>query len=60
MQRTLLDIFNRYTPTDKEREILLSATDIRLRVDREGRKTEVTARFPKRIPKRNYTHLRST
>ena len=52
MQRTLLDIFNRYTPTDKEREILLSATDIRLRVDREGRKTEVTARFPKRISKK--------
>ncbi len=52
MQRTLLDIFNRYTPSAPEREVLLSATDIRLRVDREGRMTEVSAHFPKRIEKK--------
>ena len=53
MSRTILEIFNRYTPDDEAREILLSADadSIQLRADKEQRAVEVTAFFPNRIPK---------
>ena len=34
-KRTLLDIFNKYNPGPEAKELLLSARDYRLRIDRE-------------------------
>ena len=53
MSRTILEIFNRYTPDDEAREILLSADaeSIKLRADKEQRLIELSAAFPRQIPK---------
>ena len=34
-KRTLLDIFNKYNPGPETKELLLSARDYRMRIDRE-------------------------
>ena len=54
MSKNLLQIFNRYTPSDRSAEILLSADaeGIRLRADKEQRLIEVEAPFPRVIPRR--------
>ena len=52
MQRTLLQIFNKYRPGDDARALLLSAYDYKVRVDRENKLVEVLAHFPAPIKKR--------
>ncbi len=54
MSKNLLEIFNRYTPNEQIAQILLSADaeGIRLRADKPQRMIEVTAPFPKVVPKR--------
>ena len=53
MSKNLLEIFNRYTPSAQTAEILLSAdaSGISLRADKPQRIIEVTAPFPRIIPK---------
>ena len=53
MSKTILEIFNRYTPDDASKAILLSARadTIKLRADKEQRIVELTAEFPNIIPK---------
>ena len=51
--RTLLDIFNKYNPGPEARELLLSAGEFRLRIDREQKLVEVRAKFPAPISKRD-------
>ncbi len=54
MSKTLLEIFNRYTPDEEAATLLLSADleSIRVRVDKPQRMIEVSAHFPRVIPKR--------
>jgi len=54
MSKNLLQIFHRYTPSDRFAQILLSADaeGIRLRADKDQRLIEVEAPFPQVIPKR--------
>ena len=52
-KRTLLDIFNKYNPGPEARELLLSARDYRLRIDREQKLVEVRASFDAPIAKRD-------
>ncbi len=54
MSKNLLQIFNRYTPSDRNAKILLSADadGIKLRVDKPQRVIEVEAPFPQFVPKR--------
>ena len=51
-KRTLLDIFNKYSPGPEAKEMLLSARDFRLRIDREQKLVEVRASFDAPIAKR--------
>ena len=53
MSKNLLEIFNRYTPDHASAEVLLSAdaSGISLRADKEQRIIEVTAPFPRVIPR---------
>ena len=51
-KRTLLDIFNKYTPGPEAKELLLSARDFRMRIDREQKLVEVRASFDAPISKR--------
>ncbi|MBQ8309771.1 MAG: PolC-type DNA polymerase III [Clostridia bacterium] len=53
MSKNLLEIFNRYTPSAQTAEILLSAdaSGIFLRADKPQRIIEVTAPFPRIVPK---------
>ena len=53
MSKNLLQIFNRYTPDQKTAEILLSAdpSGILLRADKQQRIIEVTAPFPRIVPR---------
>ena len=59
MSRTILEIFNRYTPDDEAREILLSADadSIKLRADKGQRAVELIASFPNRIPKLTFYRI---
>ncbi len=54
MSRTLIQIFNRYTPDAETAELLASAdpTGIVLRADKPQRIIEVTAPFPRFIPRK--------
>ena len=53
MSKNLLEIFNRYTPSAQFAEILLSAdaSGISLRADKPQRIIEVTAPFPRVVPR---------
>ncbi len=51
-QRTLLEIFKKYEPGERAREILLSARDYTIRIEREQKLVEVSACFPTLLPKR--------
>ena len=53
MSKNLLEIFNRYTPDNASAQLLLSAdaSGISLRVDKEQRMIEVSAPFPRTIPR---------
>ena len=53
MSKNLLEIFNRYHPDDASARVLLSADvgGISLRADKEQRIIEVTAPFPRIIPR---------
>ena len=54
MSKNLLEIFNRYTPDNASAQLLLSADaeGISLRVDKEQRMIEVSAPFPRTIPRK--------
>ena len=54
MSKNLLEIFNRYTPDNASARLLLSAdaSGISLRVDKEQRMIEVSAPFPRTIPRK--------
>ena len=54
MSKNLLEIFNRYTPDNASAQLLLSAdaSGISLRVDKEQRMIEVSAPFPRTIPRK--------
>ncbi|MBQ9778770.1 MAG: PHP domain-containing protein, partial [Clostridia bacterium] len=51
MAKTLLEIFSKYTPSERDREWLLTASDIRLRAEKERRMIEISAAFPSLIKK---------
>ena len=53
MSRTFLEIFSRYTPSNENAEILLSAdpSSITLRADKPQKLLEASAAFPHVIPK---------
>ncbi len=59
MSKTILEIFNRYTPDDEARSILLSANadSIQLRADKAQRIVEVRADFPHLIPKLTFYRI---
>ncbi len=50
-EKKLTEIFSRFCPGEAQREILLSAGDIRLRADRASRMIEIHASFPRPIQK---------
>ena len=49
--KNLLQIFEKYQPSTRNAEWMLTATDIRLRADKERRMIEVSAAFPALIEK---------
>ncbi|MGN1047811.1 MAG: PolC-type DNA polymerase III [Eubacteriales bacterium] len=51
-ERTLTEILKRYEPNERSRELLLSASDIRLRADKNAKMLEIKAHFPKIIEKK--------
>lgn len=59
MSKNLLEIFHRYHPDAETAEILLSAetAGITLRADKPQRMIEVTAPFPRVIPKRTFYRI---
>ena len=50
-QKNFLEIFNILKPSDDVRDMLLKASDIKVRVDKEKRFAEIKANFPKTIRK---------
>ncbi len=50
--RNLLDIFSKYQPSERTAAWMLTATDIKLRADKERRMIEVSAAFPALVEKR--------
>ena len=50
--KNLLQIFEKYQPGEQNAAWMLTATDIRLRADKERRMIEVSAAFPALIEKR--------
>ena len=50
-QKNFLDIFNILKPSDDVRDMLLTALNIKVRVDKEKRFAEITADFPKTVRK---------
>ncbi len=50
-QKNFLEIFNILKPSDDVRDMLLGATDIKVRVDRDKRFAEIKANFPKTVRK---------
>ena len=50
-EKKLTEIFSRYSPSEDQREILLSAENVRLRADRASRMIEIHASFPRPITK---------
>ncbi|MBO5355974.1 MAG: PolC-type DNA polymerase III [Clostridia bacterium] len=50
--KNLLQIFEKYQPSERNAAWMLTATDIRLRADKERRMIEVSAAFPALIEKR--------
>ena len=50
--KNLLEIFSKYQPSERTAAWMLSATDIRLRADKERRMIEVSAAFPALVEKR--------
>ena len=46
-KKDLVSVFNKYIPNEKNRNILLSATDYKLRADKEKKMLEVKVAFPK-------------
>ena len=59
MSKNLLEIFNRYQPDNASAEALLSAdaNGITLRADKEQRIIEVTAPFPRIIPRAEFYRI---
>ena len=51
-EKTLLDIFSKYQPSERNARWMLNASDIRLRADKERRMIEVSAAFPDLVEKR--------
>ncbi len=51
-EKTLLEIFSKYQPSEANASWMAEATDIRLRADKERRMIEVSAAFPALIQKR--------
>ena len=49
--KTLLEIFSKYQPSESNAKWLVTATDIRLRADKERRMIEVSAAFPDLVAK---------
>ncbi len=50
-EKTLLQIFQKFQPTQSQAEWLLTASDIRMRADKERRMIEVSAAFPALVKK---------
>ena len=59
MSKNLLEIFNRYTPDDEAREILLMADpdSVKLRADKPQRMIEVSASFPAIVPRSRFYRI---
>ena len=59
MSKNLLEIFNRYTPDDEAREILLMADpdSVKLRADKPQRMIEVSASFPSIVPRSRFYRI---
>ena len=57
MNKTILEIFNRYTPSDEDRRLLEGGRDPVTRVDKANRLVEVEARFDKIIPKKTLERI---
>ena len=51
VQKNFLEIFNILNPSQEVRDVLLLATDIKVRVDKEKRFAEIKANFPRIIKK---------
>ncbi len=52
MAKSFFEIFHKYTPAEQYRSWLSTASDIRMRVDKEQRMLEASMAFPALVPKR--------
>ncbi len=56
-KKDLVSVFSKYIPNEKNRKILLSVTDYKLRADRDKKMLEVKAAFPSIIKKSDLYYL---